>query len=273
MKFADIKNDIAFRKIFGDENKKIILISFLNAVLKLEGESKIKEVSIQNPFQMPIIQSLKATIIDVKVKDENGNEYIIEMQVADVNGLEKRLQYYLAKGYTSQIERGDDYDKLRPIIFIGIFDFNISKNPNYLSKHITTDTETGENLFKDFEFNLIELQKFNKTESQLDTIVDKWVYFIKYAEDLEILPDNIEDDGLKAAYQSAQMHTWTKQELEEYDYAAMREADGINRERKVLTNAYTQIVNNMISEGFDLDTIAKITKLSRVEIQKLIIKK
>ncbi|TAF77846.1 MAG: Rpn family recombination-promoting nuclease/putative transposase [Bacteroidetes bacterium] len=270
MKFVDIKNDIAFRKIFGDENKKIILISFLNAVLKLESTKKIAEVSMQNPFQLPIIQSLKATIIDVKVKDSEGNEYIIEMQVANVNGLEKRLQYYLAKGYTSQIERGDDYDKLRPIVFIGIFDFNISKNPNYLSKHLTTDTDTGENLFKDFEFNLIELQKFNKTENQLQTIIDKWVYFIKYAESLEILPENIEDDGLKAAYQSAQMHTWTKQELEEYDYAAMREADGVNREIKAVKMSKLESAKIMLSDGFTIDVIQKVTGLTKQEIEQII---
>lgn len=269
MKFADVKNDIAFRKIFGDENKKIILISFLNAILKLEGKSRIKDVFIQNPFQLPIIQSLKATIIDVKVKDQSDNEYIIEMQVAAVNGLEKRLQYYLAKGYTSQIERGDDYDKLRPIVFIGIFDFTISKNPNYLSKHLTTDTETGENLFKDFEFNLIELQKFNKTENQLQTIIDKWVYFIKYADGLEILPENIEDDGLKAAYQSAQMHTWTKQELEEYDYAAMREADGINREIKAMKVGKLEVAKNMLLEGFEIEIIVKITGLAQTEIEEI----
>mgnify|MGYP000225485373 CR=1 FL=1 len=126
MKFADVKNDIAFRKIFGDENRKIILISFLNAVLKLNGDKKIANVFILNPFQLPIIQSLKATIIDIKAFDERGNEYIIEMQVANVDGLEKRLQYYLAKGYTSQIEVGENFSKLHPIIFIGIFDFTFS---------------------------------------------------------------------------------------------------------------------------------------------------
>jgi len=66
MKFVDIKNDIAFRKIFGNENKKEILISFLNAVLKLENQNQIKTVTLLNPFQLPKIKGLKVTVIDVK---------------------------------------------------------------------------------------------------------------------------------------------------------------------------------------------------------------
>ena len=78
MKFVDIKNDIAFRKIFGNENKKEILVSFLNAVLKLENQYKIQTITLLNPFQFPRIQGLKVTVIDVKATDERGNIFIIE---------------------------------------------------------------------------------------------------------------------------------------------------------------------------------------------------
>ena len=71
MQFVDIKNGIAFRKIFGNENKKIILISFLNAVMKLKGKDAIEDVEILNPYQLPIIKNLKASIIDVKARDKN----------------------------------------------------------------------------------------------------------------------------------------------------------------------------------------------------------
>ncbi len=237
--------------------------------MKLNGDKKIANFFIQNPFQQPIIQSLKATIIDIKATDERGNEYIIVMQVANVDGLEKRLQYYLAKGYTSQIEIGENFSRLHPIIFIGIFDFKFSQNPNYLSKHLTIDTETGENLFKDFEFNLIELPKFNKKETELVSIIDKWAYFIKNADNLEVLPENIEDDGLKAAYQSAQIHTWNKKELEEYEYAAMREWDGINREKFALKQGIKEVAKKLRIEGVDLQIIEKVTGFTKEEIAQI----
>jgi predicted transposase/invertase (TIGR01784 family) len=77
MKFVDVKNDVAFRKIFGNENKKEILISFLNAVLKLKGDKRIKTIVIANTFQLPILPNLKTSIIDVKAKDYKGNTFII----------------------------------------------------------------------------------------------------------------------------------------------------------------------------------------------------
>lgn len=135
MHFADIKNDIAFRKIFGNENKKIILISFLNAVMKLEGGARIADVEIINPYQLPLIKNLKASIIDVRARDQRGNTYIVEMQVSEPDGLDKRLLYYASKDYAQQIESGEQYTQLRPVIFIGIFDFPFTQEGRYLSHH------------------------------------------------------------------------------------------------------------------------------------------
>mgnify|MGYP003863893687 FL=1 len=77
MKFADVKNDIAFPKIFGNQNKKEVLISFLNAVLDFEGKHKITDVTILNPYQLPKFRDRKATIIDVKAKDQSDREFIV----------------------------------------------------------------------------------------------------------------------------------------------------------------------------------------------------
>ena len=225
MQFVDMTNDIAFRKIFGNENKKIILISFLNAVLKLEGNSHIVEVEILNPYQLPIIKNLKASIIDVRARDKQGNTYIVEMQVSEPDGLDKRLLYYVSKDYSQQIESGQQYPRLRPVIFIGIFDFLFTKETKYLSHHTVCDVEDGERVIKDMDFYFIELPKFDKPLSELETITDKWIYFIKEAENLNVIPENVDDEGLKAAYNEANRHSWTKEDLDAYDYSEMREQD------------------------------------------------
>ena len=72
MRFVDVKNDVAFRKIFGDENKKVILISILNAVLGLEGQERVRDVTLLNPFQLPRLVGEKSSIIDVRATDEKG---------------------------------------------------------------------------------------------------------------------------------------------------------------------------------------------------------
>jgi predicted transposase/invertase (TIGR01784 family) len=225
MQFADIKNDIAFRKIFGNENKKEILISFLNAVLKLEGTSKINDIEILNPSQLPLVMGAKSTILDVKAKDVAGNQYIVEMQVTDKMGFAKRVVYYSAKSYSTQLDVGDNYYKLKPTIFIGILNFEFLESKQFLSRHLILDAETKEHKLKDLDFNFIELTKFNKTEEECETLIEKWVFFIKNAENLHLIPSSINDEGLKSAYQEADRHTWTKKELEDYEYACMRETD------------------------------------------------
>lgn len=269
MQFADIKNDIAFRKIFGNENKKEILISFLNAVLEFEGNKKITWVEILNPYQFPKIAGLKSTILDVRAKDKNGNSYIVEMQVADKKGFDKRITFYSSKSYASQINSGDEYYKLKPTIFIGILNFEYLKSTDYLSRHAILDTKTYEQKLKDLEFYFIELPKFNKTEKELTDLVEKWVYFIKNAENLNVIPSDVNDEGLKYAYQEADQHTWTKEEVEEYEYARMRETDEVAEKMLVLENNRKEIAKKLIKRKLTNEEIAEDTGLTLEQIQEL----
>ncbi len=93
MKFVDVTNDIAFRKIFGNENKKISLISFLNAVINLPNGNVITDVDILNPYQLPKLADGKSTILDVKARDKQGNTFIVEMQIAESEYFHKRVLY------------------------------------------------------------------------------------------------------------------------------------------------------------------------------------
>jgi len=98
------------------------------------------------------------------------------------------------------------------------------------------DAETQEHKLRDLEFSFIELPKFNKTEPELPTLVEKWIFFIKNAENLNVIPASVNDKGLKSACQEADHHTWTRKELEEYKYARMRETDEIVEKCLLLKN-------------------------------------
>jgi predicted transposase/invertase (TIGR01784 family) len=265
MKFVDIKNDVAFRKIFGNENRKEVLISFLNAILSLSDNKKISDVTILTPYQLPELRGGKVTIVDVKAKDQSGKTYIIEMQIAQVDGFHKRVLYYASKSYATQINRGDDYENLMPTFFIGILDFIATENKNFLSRHIVKDADTGEHFIKDIEFNFIELPKFNKTAKELSSIIDQWVFFIKNAESLELVPDNIEDNGLKVAYEEANKHNWTSEELEAYDKVFMREQDDRGR----ITFVQKQFAKKLIKLGLPNEEIKEDTGLTIEQIEQL----
>jgi predicted transposase/invertase (TIGR01784 family) len=285
MQFVDVKNDVAFHKIFGDERKTVILISFLNAIMQLKGMDRVESITISNPYQAPILPNFKASILDVRAKDFSGKTFIVEMQVADITGMDKRLLYYTSKEYSQQILSGDKYTELNPVVFIGIFDFLFTQGEEYLSHHAICNVITNERVIKDMDFYFIELPKFLKQAKELENVTDKWIYFIKEAENLDLIPNNIEDEGLNTAYLFANKNTWTKDELNIYDYAAMREQDGrgrldaairkaskesekIGEEKGEKKNALAT-AKRMQLEGERTEKIMRYTGLTKEEIENL----
>ena len=269
MKFVDITNDIAFRKIFGNDSKKRSLVSFLNAVINLPQNEQIIDVEILNPYQLGKLSNDKSTIVDVKAKDEKGNQFIVEMQVAEFDFFTKRILYYTAQSYVEQLDKGVNYNRLRPVYFIGILEFIISENTNYYNRHRVMDVETKEQIFEDIEFNFIELPKFNKTIDQLETSIDQWTYFIKNAENLTVVPDSVTDEGLKEAYIEANQQNWTKLELDDYLRASIKERDDIGKIEFAEKKGIKKIAKLMRDNGEPLEKIIKYTGLTKREIENI----
>ncbi len=269
MNFADVTNDIAFRRIFGNENKKISLISFLNAVIKFPYNNKVVDVEILNPYQLAKLSGGKSTIVDIKAKDKNGSIFIVEMQIAESDYFHKRILYYTSQSYTSQIGEGKKYNKLNPAYFIGILEFEIGQNPNYISCHKVMDVETNEQIIQDVEFSFIELPKFTKKAEELETLIDQWTYFIKNAENLEVIPESVNDEGLKEAYLVADKHNWSQAELDDYERASIKEQDEIGRVVLAEKKKTNEIAKAMRSKGISINDIAEMTGLTKDEVENL----
>ncbi|MDN5247767.1 MAG: Rpn family recombination-promoting nuclease/putative transposase [Wolbachia endosymbiont of Tyrophagus putrescentiae] len=301
-KFLDIKNDIAFKRIFGTEKNKDILIHFLNDILGFADVNKIKEIEFLSTIQDPEIASKKQSIVDVLCKDENDIQVIVEMQIAKTKGFEKRAQYYAAKAYARQADKGDQYHNLKEIIFIAIADCILFPNKSgYKSDHIIQDKDTNEHDLKDFYFTFIELPKFSKTkEDQLENIVEKWIYFFKYAdetseEDLERIIGS--DVIIKRAYEELNRFNWSEKEFIAYEQEIKRVLDeqailaqklddarddgikigkekgreegiqiGEERGRK---EREVEVVKNLLKVGVPINIISQSTGLPSEEIEKL----
>ena len=281
MQFADPKNDIAFKKIFGDKNHKNILISFLNSILDFKNEKIIVDVELANPYQVPRIPDLKETILDINATNKNGETFIVEMQKKDLGDFTKRSLYYTSKAYISQLPKGQDYSRLKKVYFIGILNFNIFENKNFISRHLIVNQETDTQDIKDFEFNFIELPKFKKELKELNTLLDKWVYFLKYASNLTMIPKEYESiPAFQEAFSIATQNTWNTKELEVYEYVAMKEFDELNAlktaEKKGLEKgmekgerkAKLEIAKNLL-DILDDETISLKIGLSVEDICKL----
>ncbi len=162
-KFLDPKVDFAFKRIFGRETNKDILISFLNDMLKRKNKSKIKDITFIPTSQDPDTAVKKQSIVDVMCVDERGQRYIVEMQVAKDEYFIKRAEYYAAKSYVSQMGKAGKYQNLKEVIFLAIVDFDIfPKKKGYKPYHITMDSETHEHDLKGFSFSFFVLPRFNK---------------------------------------------------------------------------------------------------------------
>jgi len=278
MQFVDVKTDIAFKKIFGSDQHTEILIGFLNAVLELEGARRIKTVTLKNPWQPPDIPILKETILDIRAVDNRDVSFIVEMQIKDTKFFDKRAVYYTAKAYTGQIKKGEDYPKLNQVIFIGILDFNSFEGDNYLTRHLILNRETMNQDLRDLEFNFIELKKFNKQEEELETIIEKWIYFIKNAGNLSMIPPNaVVIPELNEAYKLASMNAWTEEELEIYEYWQIRDAGDRYKIKEEFEKGIEQgiekgiekVAIELIKDGESNEKIRKYTGLTEGEIDKL----
>lgn len=268
MKFVDPKVDIAFKKIFGDETRKHVLISFLNAVM----DQHIVEVEILNPYQVPKIPELKYTILDVKAKDRSGREFIVEMQANPYIFFDKRALHYVSKAYLNQLRRGQDFKYHQPVYFIGVLNFNFFNSTHYLSCHLIKNIETQEQEICDFEFYFLELKKFSKTLNELSNILDKWTFFLKSIDALNEIPAVLaEEPAILEAAQIANQATWNTDELDAYEYGIreeQRELDMIE-EIKQKDSALRKSIQLLSSLGKSFSEISMALGIPFTEVERL----
>ena len=278
MRFINPKTDFAFKKIFGDEQNKEILISFLNAIL-YQGNSAIQSLEILNPYQPPKIRGIKDTYLDIRAKLNNEQTVIIEMQVLNVEGFEKRILYNAAKAYSIQLDTGVDYTLLNPVIALTITDFEMFPNlDKVISRFVLKERDyLVDYLIYDIELVFVELPKFGKKLEELETLTDKWIYFLKNAKSLEVVPEPMgEVEAIKKAFEVANRADLTREELEDLEHQEIYIQDQRNAITKAVNQAVSQAMKEKaleIAKGLldvlDEATIAQTTGLSIEEIQKL----
>jgi predicted transposase/invertase (TIGR01784 family) len=181
-KFADPKNDLVFKKVFGNATNKDLLIDFVNKVVP---SKHVKEVEYLPTNLEPDVRIKKQSILDVLCTDQNGSKYIIEIMPnnAKEKDLDKnRAVYYASKTFTTQIDKGGKYSDLKEVIFIAITDFVMfPEKEAYISTHGILDHVTYEHNLKSFTFVFLELPKYKKHDGVEG--VDEWFDFFKFAED------------------------------------------------------------------------------------------
>lgn len=278
MQFINPKTDFAFKRIFGSSESKNILKSFLNALI-YKGQPVIEDLEIIDPALASKISGLKDTYLDVKAKINDGKTVIIEMQVLNISSFAKRVVYNAAKTYATQLGRGEGYSKLKPVLALTITDFEMFANHQKVISHFVF--KETENLFDypdpEIELFFVELPKFNKTLEELESITDKWIYFMKNAPSLEMIPEKMgEISEIQQAFTIANEANLSREELEDLEKREMVIEDQRNlilrgqqegREEGMRERSF-EIAKELL-DVLDDQTISQKTGLTLEDIQQL----
>jgi len=286
MRFLNIQTDYAFKKVFGSRESKNILKSFLNATLELP--LPIEDLIIVDPYNVPKLQGMKESAVDVKATLSDNSIVIIEMQILNHDGFESRILYNVAKNYANQLDKSDKYRMLNPVIALTLVNFKMFEFEKYKSVFKLIEKSNFTEYKDDIQLIFIELPKFTKHLDECETIEEKWIAFIKEARDMSVIPQSLEDINLKRAFEMANTASLTKEELEiqekreEFLYIqknsiekAQREAlelgleKGLERGREEGIRLEKLNIARNLLDILDNETIALKTGLSVDEIEGL----
>lgn len=295
--------DMAFKKIFGVEENKDLLISLINSIVS--EQDQVATVTLLNPYNPKSFKNDKLSILDIKAKGVDGKRFNIEIQISDEADYDKRALYYWAKLYTEQLKVSENYSSLNKAIGIHILNFiSIPEVNNYHNVFHIVEKDSGAIYFKDLELHTIELNKFSKNfNEELSDIVNKvknsldmWLAFLT-RHDLLIadnLPKELNDASLQKALNVLEIMNFTKEEREAYEghlkwlrmeFSALKKYEQKYREEGEArgiqigeargiqigeARGEAKLIKMLISNGNSVETISKMTSLSITKINELL---
>ena len=293
------KIDLVFKKLFGTEENKDILLSLINAVLP--ENQQITDLTLKNPYNISDYAEGKLSILDIKAEDENGNLFDIEMQIKGTTFYGKRTLYYWAKIFGSQLDyvkeeeekfmkKRKNYTELNKCIVISLMDFEFFKDDRYHRCFMLKDKDTND-IHPDLDYldlYFIELEKFEKHYQGVKSTLDRWIQFLNNADlySKDNLPDELAAvEPIKKASERLEIMFLNQKEREYYDAQQKRYLDEYSRIQegieKGIQEAVEQaveqaeikkqieIAKNAILVGFDNNVISKLTGLSTEQIERL----
>jgi len=244
------KVDFAFKKLFGSEENKDILIAFINSILS--EDQQIKDIILKNPYNLANYKKDKMSILDIKAVDEKGIWYDIEMQISEQVFYEKRAFYYWAKVYSDQMEGGYDYDKLKKTISINILDFNYLDEEDFHNVYKVFNRKSKKELSNYFEMHFVELNKFKKDFKDVKTALERWVAFLNRAYELEKnkIPEELaKDKSIKRAIEKLDVMYLDSEEREMYENELKRIRDYVAEMKTAKIRGIEQGIKQGMEQG------------------------
>ena len=275
-RYISLLTDFGFKRIFGTKPNKDLLINFLNSLF--EGFQVIKDVKYLNSEHVGDVFAERKAIFDVYCENERGEKFIVEMQNAYQKYFKDRSLFYSTFPIREQAPKGADWNfKLERVYTVALLNFDLKEeafDQDDINHDVGLLDKKTHKVFNDkLSFKYVEIAKFDKTEDELVTLYDKWLYVLKNLSRLDERPAALKEKVFTKLFEEAEIAKFTPTELKEYEDSLKAYRDVKNsidtalekgREEKAI-----QIAKNMLAAGMDIDTIINMTDLSKDEIEKL----
>ena len=300
IRYIDPLTDWGFKRLFGSEMNKEILLGFLQ---DLFPEKDIRDISYLGNENAGATSGDRKAVFDVSCRTEKGEEFIVEMQKAPQEYFRDRALYYSTFPLQRQAPKGDWDFRLTPVYMVGILNFGLVHNVRdelrekvremRVFRYELTETTLGERMTDNLAFVFLELERFGKSEDGLETMLDKWMYVLKNLSRLTERPVELQERIFRRLFEAARIAAFTREELDEYTNDMMTENDRRNaidyarkqgraegRTEGVIAGraegraegemvGKLSVARRMLAAGLDPKMISEMTGLTEPEIRRL----
>ena len=280
-KYINPHTDFGFKRLFGSECNTELLISFLNTIF--HGKQNIQKVTYINSESRP-------GFFIVRCENDNGEKFIVEMQNVYQEFFKDRTIYYSTFPIREQAQRGGDWDfHLNPVYTIGLLNFNFAdglENAKRWHHEVKLmEVDTHEVFYDKLTYIYVEIPKFDKKESELESMYDKWMYVLKNLSNLMQRPAALQERVFTRLFEQAEISKFDKQELKLYEDSVNAYRDIVNAIRTAEKKKYAEgraegraegekkakerIASNLLALGVPIETIMQASGLSEEEIKNI----
>ncbi|MFK7799126.1 MAG: Rpn family recombination-promoting nuclease/putative transposase [Aureispira sp.] len=283
-KYINPLTDFGFKKLFGTEPNKILLIDFLNQILP---DRTIKDLTYSSGEKQGLTVLDRKAIFDLYCIGDNGERFIVEMQKAKQNYFKDRSVFYASFPIQEQGKKNQWNYELAPVYSVGILDFIFDdhKEEEELLHVVELKNQRGEVFYDKLKFVYLELPKFNKTEEELETHFDKWLYVFTHLSQLQDQPKKLQERVFAKLFEAAEIAKFTYKEREAYEeslkyYRDLKNVVDTSREegiqegmekgiQKGMEKRNIEIARELKKNGVSIEVIVQSTGLSKQEIENL----
>ncbi|MEN7551051.1 Rpn family recombination-promoting nuclease/putative transposase [Rapidithrix thailandica] len=283
-KYINPFTDYGFKKLFGEEPNKDLLLDFLNVLLE-EEQGKIKDLTYLKSEHLGSGALDRKAIFDLYCENERGEKFIVELQKTKQNFFKDRTVYYSTFPIREQAKRADWNYELKAVYTIAILDFIFDEDkddPDKFRYDIKLkDIETNEVFYHKLTFIYLEMPKFNKTVDELETHFDKWLYVIRNLNRLDSIPDKLRERIFEKLFETAEIARFTPEQVRSYEDSlkyyrdlknsldTAKEEGRLEGKQEGIVEGKLDIAKKLLTKGYSIEEIIELTGLTKEQINVL----